>query len=214
MAEDDENLLVALQAALRGAAFAVDVASELMTADLALTTNSYDCVIFDRMLRRQDALFYVRDKRNNGWAVPVLFLTARDTLNDRLEGLRLGCDYLAKPFEMAEVVARVVALCRRNTAGQPVTLRCADVELDTGTREVRRAGVLLTLTPREFLVLQRLMASPGTPVSRKELIQFAWDEYAEPKANVLDVVIVQLRRKLREPHLIHAVRGVGYQIAE
>ncbi|WAL68101.1 response regulator transcription factor [Amycolatopsis cynarae] len=213
--EDDDNLRLALDAALRGAGFAVDVASDLPAADEALGVNSYDCAVFDRMLPAGDALPYVRWRRERGWTVPVLFLTARDSLTDRLDGLRLGGDYLAKPFAMAEMVARVRSLCRRSgTSGteRPVVLRCADVELDGGRHEVRRGGVLLTLTRKEFLVLERLMSTAGTPVSRQELLRCAWDEMAAPETNVLDVVIRQLRRKLHEPQLIHTVRGTGYLI--
>jgi two-component system, OmpR family, response regulator len=210
--EDDDDLRVALDAALRSAGFAVDVAADLPAADEALFVNSYDCAVFDRMLPSGDALNYVRSRRNDGWLVPVLFLTARDSLTDRIDGLRLGGDYLVKPFAMAELVVRVRSLCRRSTAGQPAVLRCADVELDGARRQVLRAGVLLTLTPKEFLVLERLMTTPGTPVSRKELNEHAWDVAMDPASNKLDVVVGQLRRKLREPQLIHAVRNIGYLI--
>ncbi|QUQ67151.1 response regulator transcription factor [Kutzneria sp. CA-103260] len=212
MAEDDDNVRTALGAALRGAGFAVDVASDLPAADEALFLNSYDCVVFDRMLPAGDALHYVHGRRNDGWLVPVLFLTGRDSLADRVDGLRLGGDYLPKPFAMAELVARVRSLCRRGATRPPAALRCADVELDGGMREVRRAGVLLTLTPKEFLVLERLMTSCGTPVSRQELIKYAWDRAADPESNVLDVLMAQLRRKLRDPPLIQTVRGTGYLI--
>ncbi|MGW5648458.1 winged helix-turn-helix domain-containing protein [Saccharopolyspora sp. NPDC003752] len=210
--EDDDNLRVALDGALRGAGFAVDVAADLPAADEALFVNAYDCAVFDRMLPAGDALHYVRGKRAEGWPVPVLFLTARDSLADRIDGLRLGDDYLVKPFAMAELVARVRGLCRRTTAGRPAVLRCADVELDGGNHQVRRAGVLLTLTRKEFLVLERMMTSPGKPLSRPELIDYAWDEAADPASNVLDVVIGRLRRKLGAPPLIQTVRGSGYLI--
>lgn len=211
--EDDDDLRVALDAALRSAGFAVDVAADLPDADEALYVNSYDCVVFDRMLPAGDALSYVQGRRNSGWLMPVLFLTARDSVADRIDGLRLGGDYLVKPFAMAELVARVRSLCRRNATGQPTVLRCADVELDGARHQVLRAGVLLTLTRKEFMVLERLMTTPGKPVSRQELIAHAWDEVAGPATNVLDVVIAQLRRKLRDPQLIHTVRGTGYLIA-
>ena len=213
VAEDDDNLRTALDAALRSAGFAVDVVADLPAADEALFVTPYDCVVFDRMLPAGDSLRYVRARRNAGWPVPVLFLTALDSVADRVEGLRLGGDYLAKPFAMAELVARVRSLCRRSTARQPVVLRCADVELDGTTREVRRDGVLLSLTPKEFLVLERLMTTPGLPVSRQALIEHAWDKEANPGSNVVDVVIAQLRRKLRDPPPIRAVRLVGYLFA-
>ncbi|MGI5183577.1 response regulator transcription factor [Dactylosporangium sp. CA-152071] len=211
--EDDDNLRMALQVALRGAGFAVDAAEDLPAAEEALFVNAYDCAVFDRMLPAGDALRFVHGRREQGWQVPVLFLTARDSESDRIDGLRLGGDdYLVKPFAMAELVARVRSLCRRGPAGRPAVLRCADVELDGGRHRVTRAGVLLTLTRKEFLVLERLMSAPGRPVSRQELISYAWDEMADPASNVLDVVVAQLRRKLRDPPLIHTVRGTGYRI--
>ncbi len=205
---------VALEASLRGAGFAVDTAADLPAADEALFVNSYDCAVFDRMLPSGDALRYVHARRSGGWQVPVLFLTARDSEADRVAGLRSGGDdYLVKPFAVPELVARVRSLCRRSSVGRPAVLRCADLELDGGRSRVTRAGVLLTLTRKEFLVLERLLTTPGRAVSRSELLAYAWDEHADPASNVLDVVIAQLRRKLHEPPLVHTVRGVGYLIA-
>lgn len=213
MAEDDGNLRVALEVALRGAGFAVDTAADLPAADEALFVNSYDAVVFDRMLPSGDALRYVRDRRQTGWSMPVLFLTGRDSLADRIEGLRSGGgDYLVKPFAMAELVARVGSLCRRVGFGRPAVLRYADIELDHGRHQVCRAGVLLTLTRKQFLLLEHLMAAPETTVSRRELIAYAWDEAAEPASNVLDAAINQLRRRLGDPPVIETVRGVGYRI--
>jgi two-component system OmpR family response regulator len=212
--EDDDDLRLAVAVSLRGVGFAVDTADDLPAADEALFVNSYDCAVFDRMLPSGDALGYVRANRPRGLTVPVLFLTARDSVTDRIDGLRHGGDdYLVKPFASAELVARVRSLCRRSaTSRQPALLRCADVELDGGRHEVRRAGVLLSLTRKEFAVLERLMSTPGQPVSRTELIAVGWDEMAAPASNVLDVVINGLRRKLRQPPLIENVRGVGYRI--
>jgi DNA-binding response OmpR family regulator len=212
--EDDENLRVALEFALRGDGFAVDTAADLPGADEALMVNAYDCAVFDRMLPSGDALAYVRNRRGAGWPMPVLFLTARDSVADRIDGLRVGGgDYLVKPFAMPELIARVRSLCRRDMAGQAVVLRCADVELDTGRHQISRAGVLLTVTRKEYLVMERLLAATGRPVSRQELIRYAWDEMADPASNVLDVVIARLRRKLKDPPLIHTVRGSGYRLA-
>jgi DNA-binding response OmpR family regulator len=211
--EDDEDLQVAIPAALRSAALAVDVAGTIAAADEALWVNSYDCVVFDRMLPDGDSIGYVRGRRHDGWAVPVLFLTARDTLADRVDGFEHGGDdYLIKPFAVAELTARVLSLCRRAGTGRPPVLRYADVELDTGRREVRRAGVLLTLTAKEFSVLEYLMVRPEQAVTRTELIEHCWDENADPRANVVDVTIKRLRSKLRGPELIQAVRGRGYRL--
>ncbi|SFB36021.1 DNA-binding response regulator, OmpR family, contains REC and winged-helix (wHTH) domain [Amycolatopsis marina] len=208
--EDDENLRVAVEASLRGAGFAVDVAVDLPDADEALSVNAYDSVVFDRMLPSGDSLRYVETRRNAGWQVPVLFLTARDTVPDRIAGLRWGDDYLVKPFAVVELIARVRSLCRRGGSGQAPVLRLRDVELDTGRHEARRGGTLLILTAKEFVVLERLLAADGTPVHRAELIAAAWDELVPPASNVLDVLIAQLRRKLGQPPVLHTVRGVGY----
>lgn len=211
--EDDANLRLAVEVALRGAGFAVDTVADLPAADQALYVNAYDGAVFDRMLPSGDALHYVAHRRQAGWNLPVLFLTARDSLADRVDGLRLGGgDYLVKPFAMAELVARVVSLCRRATLPAAPVLRFADVELDRGRHEVRRAGVLLTLTHKQFLILQRLLTEPGKPVRQQELHDCAWDEAETPASNVLAVTINQLRRRLGDPPLIENIRGIGYRI--
>ncbi|MFL6121005.1 winged helix-turn-helix domain-containing protein [Actinophytocola sp.] len=207
--EDDENLRVAVAGSLRAAGFAVDAAGDLPGADEALAVNSYDCAVFDRMLPSGDALHYVQTRRP---AVPVLFLTARDAVADRIAGLDAGDDYLVKPFAIEELEARVRRLCRRVTDGLPPVLRCGDLDVDSGRHEVRRAGVLLTLTGKEFDVLRQLVARQRQPVGRSELIREVWDPLVDPSSNVLDVVITQLRRKLRNPPMIHTVRGYGYRI--
>lgn len=209
MVEDDENLRIAIAGSLRAAGFAVDAAGDLPAADEALAVNSYDCAVFDRMLPSGDSLYYVRSRRP---AVPVLFLTARDAVADRIAGLEHGDDYLVKPFAVEELEARVRRLCRRVASGLPPVLRCGDLEVDSGRHEVRRAGVLLTLTGKEFDVLRHLVAHQRTPVGRTELIKEVWDPFVDPTSNVLDVVITHLRRKLRHPPMIHTVRGFGYRI--
>lgn len=210
--EDDDDLRVAIGVSLRGAGLAVDAVADLPGADEALAVNSYDCAVFDRMLPAGDALHFVDAQRRAGSRVPVLFLTARDTVADRIAGLAHGDDYLVKPFAMAELIARVYSLCRRTPARGPAKLVCGDLELDTGRHEARRAGVLLTLTRKEFAVLELLVTQQGRPVSRADLITRCWDAEVEPKSNVLDVLVAQLRRKLRQPAMIHAVRGVGYRV--
>ena len=210
--EDDDNLRVAVTTSLRSAGFAVDAVADLPPADEALAVNAYDCAVFDRMLPSGDSLYYVRHRRAAGLPVPVLFLTARDAVTDRLAGLEYGDDYLVKPFAVDELVARVRSLCRRVIAGRPPVLRCGDLEIDSGRHQVRRAGVLITLTAKEFTVLSELVARQGAAAPRTELIEEAWDRMADPASNVLDVLIAQLRRKLRQPPMIHTVRGVGYRI--
>ncbi|MFJ3904909.1 response regulator transcription factor [Streptomyces sp. NPDC090025] len=213
LVEDDENLRFGVAAALRAAGLAVDEAADLPAADEALFVTAYDCAVFDRMLPSGDAVGYVEGLRRAGRAVPVLFLTARDTVADRVEGFASGGDdYLVKPFAVPELVARVRSLGRRAAVVRPPVHRVGDLEIDTARRQVRRAGVLLTLTGREFAVLEVLAARADQAVTRAELIESCWDEMAEPQSNVLEVLVSQLRRKLGDPPPILTVRGVGYRL--
>ncbi len=211
--EDDEALRASVHSSLRSAGFAVDAVGDLGPADEALFVNEYDCAVFDRMLPGGDSLDYVERKRATGWATPVLFLTALGDPGQRVAGLRRGGDdYLEKPFAIAEMVARVRSLCRRGRVAPPPVLRAEDLELDTGRHEVRRDGVLLSLTRTEFAVLRCLLENAGQPVSRDDLIRAGWDEQADPASNVLDVLLTGLRRKLLAPPLIATVPKAGYRI--
>ncbi|MFC6022201.1 winged helix-turn-helix domain-containing protein [Plantactinospora solaniradicis] len=211
--EDDADLRLAVTTELLGTGLRVDQAADIATADAALSAGRYDCVVFDRMLPDGDAIAYVHRRREQGWAVPVLFLTARDSLADRVAGFAHGGDdYLVKPFAVAEMAARVHALVRRAGSGRPSVLRHADLVVDCARREVRRAGVLLSLTAKEFAVLEYLVARPEQAVSRTELIEHCWDTSTDPMSNVVDVVVRRLRGKLREPELVHTVRGHGYRL--
>jgi two-component system, OmpR family, response regulator len=209
--EDDDNLRLAVDASLRGAGFAVDTAGDLPEVDEALSVNTYDCAVFDRMLPAGDALDYVAGRRRAGWSVPVLFLTGRGATDERVAGLAWGDDYLSKPFATAELVVRVRSLCRRSApAGVEPALRHAGLEIDRERYEVRRDGRAIPTTAKEFVVLERLVLAGGRPVLREELIAAAWDEMVAPSSNVLDVLMAALRRKLGPPALIHTVRGIGY----
>jgi DNA-binding response OmpR family regulator len=210
--EDEDDLRLAISGSLRGSGFAVDAVADLPAADQALAVNAYDCAVFDRLLPSGDALNYVRATRTSGMVVPVLFMTALGTVPDRLAGLEHGDDYLVKPFAMEELVARVRSLCRRVAPEQPKLLACGDLRIDRGRHEVRRAGALLTLTGKEFAVLELLVARQRTPVTRAELIEHAWERMDDPASNVLDVVIAQLRRKLHDPPMIHTEHRIGYRI--
>jgi DNA-binding response OmpR family regulator len=211
--EDDENLRLAVTTELAAAGLTVAAAADLAAADTALGAADYDCVVFDRMLPDGDAITYVHGRRQRGWAVPVLFLTARDSLADIVAGFEHGGDdYLVKPFSVAEMTARVLALGRRAGAGRASVLRLDDLEMDCARRQVRRAGVLLALTAKEFAVLEYLLTRPEQAVPRAELIEHCWDSSTDPMSNVVDVVVRRLRGKLREPELIHTVRGRGYRL--
>jgi DNA-binding response OmpR family regulator len=212
--EDDEDLRVAVTTELAASGLRVRQAGDLAGADAELAGADYDCVVFDRMLPDGDSIGYVHRRRVAGWAVPVLFLTARDSLDDRVAGFEHGGDdYLVKPFAVAEMTARVDALCRRSGSGRPSVLRHDDLEMDCARRAVRRAGTLLTLSDKEFAVLEFLLARPDQAVGRDELIEHCWDSRTDPMSNVVDVVVRRLRLKLREPELIHTVRGRGYRLA-
>ncbi|MFI6686794.1 response regulator transcription factor [Streptomyces sp. NPDC050485] len=212
--EDDDDLRFAVAAALRSGGLAADAVPDLPAADEALFITEYDCAVFDRMLPSGDAVDYVHGLRRSGRSVPVLFLTARDTVADRVEGFAVGGDdYLVKPFAVPELVARVRSLCRRTALIRPPLQQFADLRIDTARRQVHRGGILLILTRKEFAVLELLAARPDQAVPRGDLIAKCWDEMAEPRSNVVDVLMSQLRRKLGDPPLIHTVRGVGYRLA-
>ncbi|MEU6237470.1 response regulator transcription factor [Kitasatospora sp. NPDC047058] len=213
--EDDPELGPVIIRGLREAGFAVDSATDLADADFKLAVNTYDCLVADRALPDGDALTLLAAQRKAGSALPVLLLTALDAVSDRVAGFEHGADdYLVKPFAFAELNARVRTLCRRAQPARLPELRVGTLELDLPRRRVRREGVLLTLTAKEFAVLEVLMLRAGEVVTRTDLIERCWDEQTEPLSNVVDVLIGQLRRKLGPPELISTVRGVGYRLAD
>jgi DNA-binding response OmpR family regulator len=212
--EDDPELGVEIAGGLRSVGYAVDLVATIADADLSVAVNGYDCLVLDRILPDGDGLELVRELRAAGSRLPVLMLTALDTVGDRVSGFTEGADdYLVKPFAFAELAARVGALCRRADQPQPALLRAGGLELDTARKRVRRDGVLLSLGAKEFAVLELLMVRAGQVVSRTDLIEHCWDEQADPVSNVVDAVIAQLRRKLGPP-VISTVRGAGYLIDE
>ncbi|MBB4682019.1 response regulator transcription factor [Crossiella cryophila] len=211
--EDDEDLRFAVAAELRAAGLTVAEAADINAADQVIRAGEPACAVFDRMLPDGDAINYVHRRRQEGWATPVLFLTSLDKLADRVAGFEHGGDdYLAKPFAVAELTARVLALCRRAGSGRPSVLRHEDLEMDCARREVRRAGVLLTVSDKEFAVLEHLLTRAGQAVSRTELIEHCWDSSTDPMSNVVDAVVKRLRAKLAEPRLIHTVHGRGFRL--
>ncbi|MCP5118938.1 MAG: response regulator transcription factor, partial [bacterium] len=188
--EDQKELRQAVVRRLRSRGYGADEANDGEAADQYLATYDYAVVILDRMLPDGDAIERLRTWRQQGKVTPILFLTARDQVGDRVTGLEAGADdYLVKPFAMDELLARVSALARRRSLPRPPIIREADVEIDTGRREVRRAGVLIPLRPKEYVLLGLLAARVGHVVSRAEIVAGCWGEEAEPLSNVEEVVI-------------------------
>jgi DNA-binding response OmpR family regulator len=212
--EDDGVLRHVLARRLRKEGFAVDEASRLVEAAEALRLHEYDCLVFDRLVPDGDALDLVARQRHDDFDVaPVLFLSARSAVADRIAGFAAGADdYVTKPFELTELSARVRALCRRRGGLRPSLERCGDLVVDRALRAVRRGGVLLSLTPKEFALLEVLVDARGAAVSREELIDRCWDEQADMFSNAVNVHIAALRRKLGPPPLIETVRGGGYAL--
>jgi two-component system, OmpR family, response regulator len=211
--DDDDGLRESVVAALRVSGFATDGAATLPAAQGLLDSHHYDCLVLDRMLPGGDGLGLLGERGGGSSRPPALVLTARDSIRDRVEGFERGAeDYLVKPFAMAELIARVRRLCRRRDVIAAPTLRAGDLELDAARREVRRGGVLLSLTAKEYAVLELLLSRAGAAVSREALVEHCWDELTVPMSNAVDVVVSQLRRKLGDPPPISTVRSVGYRI--
>jgi len=213
--EDEEELREAIVRRLRAQGHGVDGAGNLALADELVSVNDYGVVVLDRRLPDGDGVSLLRGWRERELRTPVLVLTARDEIGDRVAGLEAGADdYLVKPFAMAELLARVAAVGRRGPIAQLSAITVADVEIDTARREVRRGGVLLPLRPKEFALIQLLASRLGQAVSRQEIVGQCWDEEHDPLSNVEEVLVASLRRKLGKPSLIRTVRGVGYLLEE
>ena len=209
--EDDGDIRDAVERGLRAAGFAVDTVADLPDARFAGEVNDYDTVVADRVLPGGDALELVAELRAGGDTTPVLFLTSRDAVADRVDGFEVGGDdYLVKPFALEELVARVRSLCRRRDRRVPVIVVVGDLEIDRARAEVRRNGVLLPLTIKERCVLSFLADNAGMIVARTDLIEHCWDEVHDPMSNVVDAHVASLRRKLGRPNPIRTVRGTGF----
>ena len=213
--EDDEDIRLAVARRLRADGHGVDVAPDLGTAESFVASYTYEAVVLDRMLPDGDGLDGLDRWRRRGLEMPVLFLTARDEIEDRIEGFRAGGDdYLVKPFSMDELVARLGAVARRSAARRPNRLHIADLDIDFGRREVRRAGILLTLRAKEFALLELLALRAGRLVSKQQILAGLWGEEHAPLSNVEEAVVAALRRKLGRPSLIRTVRGAGYLLED
>ena len=216
--EDEKKTASFVRKALQGEGFAVDVCHNGDDAWAAARTTPFDAIVLDIMLPGRDGLSLLRQLREHKNATPVLLLSARGEVNERVEGLNAGADdYLPKPFVIAELVARVRALGRRSGETRSAVLRVADLTLDTVTRQASRGGNVIELTAREYRLLEFLMRSAGRICSRMAILEKVWDYDFDPGSNLVDVNIKRLREKIDaefEPKLLHTVRGLGYVIKE
>ncbi len=216
--EDEKKTANYLRKGLSESGYVVDVANDGENGLMLALTEDYDLIILDIMLPRRDGWSIISHLRGEGRQTPILFLTARDAVQDRVKGLELGADdYLVKPFAYSELLARIRAILRRGPVRQPEILNIADLEIDLLRHKAKRAGQELDLTPKEFLLLSLLARRKGEVLSRTLISEQVWDINFDSDTNVVDVAIRRLRRKVDEPFaqkLIHTVRGMGYVLEE
>ncbi len=213
--EDFEVLARTIGTGLRREGMAVDVVLDGTDALEHLAVTRYDVIVLDRDLPGVHGDDICRKLVAGQSQTRVLMLTAASTVSERVSGLGLGADdYLPKPFDFAELTARIRALARRPPASLPLTLASGDVTLDPARRVAFRAGRRLELSPKEFAVLEHLLASPGRVISTEELLERVWDEYADPFTTAVKTTVRRLRAKLGDPPVIHTVREGGYRIGE
>lgn len=216
--EDEENILNILVKRLMAEGYGIDTATDGKEALGYIAMCEYDCIILDIMLPIQNGLSVLKEMRANHNQTPVLLLTARDSIQDKIMGLDAGADdYLVKPFIYDELSARIRALLRRNTDSKTTTLQFADITLDTVSRQVTRSGREIQLSPKSFMILEYLMRNPNRVLSRGQIIDHVWNFDYDNDSNVIDVYVGYLRRKIDDGFdkpLIHTVRGVGYVLKE
>jgi two-component system OmpR family response regulator len=217
VAEDEPKMARVLRRGLEEEGYAVDSAAEGADALWMATENPYDCLVLDVMLPGTNGFEVCAGLRQRGIWVPILMLTARDAVADRVQGLDVGADdYLVKPFSFEELMARLRALIRRGPIERSPGLQVGDLTLDPATRQVHRGDRAITLTSKEFAFLHYLMRHEGQVMSRTQILEHVWDWSFEGLSNVVDVYIRYLRKKIDHPslpQLIHTVRGGGYKIA-
>jgi heavy metal response regulator len=217
LVEDEHSIAQFIRQGLSEAGYAVDIVGDGHTGLEYASAAEYDAILLDILLPGRDGLDVLRQIRAQGKKTPVLLLTARDAIEDRVKGLDLGADdYLTKPFAFPELLARLRALLRRPPLQTGTVLRVGDLELDTVCREVRRAGRMIELSPREFMLLQYLMRHPQQVLTRTQIGEHIWNFDFVSESNVVDVYIGYLRRKIdrgfAQP-LLHTIRGVGYRLS-
>lgn len=217
LVEDDARLADLLARSLREQGHAVDMSSDGDHAVVQANVNAYDCIVLDVGLPRRDGFSVAQAIRARGNSVPILMLTARDAVADRIRGLDAGADdYVPKPVDLAELHARLRALMRRGPQLAPSAIAVADLVVDTHAQRVTRAGREVPLTTKEYVMLEYLARNAGRVVGRAELSEHVWDENHDPMSNAIDVYIARLRRKLEAEGgvpLIQTRRGAGYRLA-
>jgi len=215
--EDDQKAARLLARGLREERFAVDTARSGNEGDEMASVTAYDVVVLDRLLPDKDGLVVCRGLRERGVGTPILMLSARGSLEDRVAGLNAGADdYLAKPFGFSELLARIRALLRRSELTRSVVLRVGDLALDPVSHRVSRGGITIELTRREYGILEALMRHPGEIVQRAQLAERVWEAEPDRFSSIIDVHVSNLRRKIEPagaPRLLHTIRGHGFRLA-
>lgn len=218
LVEDEKKIASFVRRGLREEHYVVDVAHDAEKADLLASVNLYDLIILDRMLPGKDGVDVCKEMRNKKVDTPILMLTAKDTVKDKIAGLDAGADdYLAKPFAFDELLARIRALLRRKKLDKTTALKIADLELDQLTHKVKRSGKEIQLTSKEYSLLEYFMLNANTVITRTMISEHVWNEDFDSFTNVIDVYVNYLRNKIDQgfkKKLIHTVRGTGYIMKE
>jgi DNA-binding response OmpR family regulator len=216
--EDEPEVGDIIQRAVRASSWSPMVLDRGRDALAALSGDDYDLAILDVGLPDLDGFEVCRTARARGCRTPIILLTARNALRDRVTGLDAGADdYLPKPFDVEELLARLRALARRPASPLDVTLRLADLELEVATRQVRRGGQVIELSAREYALLEYLLRNPRRVLSRSQILAHVWDDNFDPVGNAVDVLVSRVRRKLdggRSTTLLHTIRGAGYVLTD
>ncbi len=213
--EDEKKIAAILKKGLEEDLYNIDLAFDGKEGEYKASVNSYDCIILDLMIPELDGITVCRRIRSENKNIPILILTARDDIEDKIAGLDAGADdYVTKPFSIEEISARIRALLRRGNKADPVVLSLADVTLDPSTKMVTRGSQTITLTAKEYMLLEYFMRHPNTILSKSQLLEHVWDYHYEGISNIVETYIKYLRKKLQtSPHdkeLIYTIRGLGY----